>query len=211
MPRTVCGWPTKKGRRRGARTQRADPPAHKTVSSAGRAPDPTNGRTRRANAPATNMAAPRNTLPRLFMDSSNRMWLAFRSANPIWWNPIGTVWTEYVMSYDGTSWTAPVYLAQSDNILDNRPALASRRAGELTVVGSSDGRRQFHRIQNNITPTGMDPDVAADPYQNDLFANVIALAAGHGPLPVKPGSAVQVSGLASTEKEIGRASCRERG
>jgi hypothetical protein len=195
----------------GVMSQRVDTPTHQNDSNAWLTPDPTNAQNRRANASATNMAAPRNTLPRLSIDSSGRMWLAFRSANPVWWNPIGTVWTEFAMSYDGSSWTAPVYLAQSDNLLDNRPALASRRAGELTIVGSSDGRRQFHRIQNNIIPNGMDPDVAADPYDNDLYANVIALAPGHGAPSVKQGGAISVSGAVASDKAENDAIARMRG
>jgi hypothetical protein len=56
----------------------------------------------------------------------------------------------------------------------------------------------------------MDPDVAADPYNNDLFANVIALAPGHGALPVKQGGAVQVSGVAARDRAENDAITRMR-
>ena len=88
-------------------------------------------------------ARPRTMLPRLAADSSGRLWLTFRSAFPVRWSVIGTVWTEYVTSYDGNSWTAPIYLAHSDNLLDNRPAVVATRPGELVEVGSSDGRGNF--------------------------------------------------------------------
>jgi len=184
----------------GLMSQRIDAPTHQNDSNAWLKPDPTNAQNRPANRSAGHMEAPKNTLPRLFIDSSDRMWLAFRSVNPIWWNPIGTVWTEYVMSYDGSSWIAPVYLAESDNILDNRPALVSRRAGELSIIGSSDGRRQFHRIQRNSTMGGMDPSVATDPYDNDLFANVVSLPPAHGSLAVKQGGPSPVSGVSASDK-----------
>ena len=54
----------------------------------------------------------------------------------------------------------PFTCRSRDNQLDNRPALVSRRAGELTIIGSSDGRRQFHRIERNSSLAGMDPNVA---------------------------------------------------
>ena len=184
----------------GVMSQRIETPTHQNDSNAWLAPDPASSQKRTASRPAANVDAPKNTLPRLFIDSSDRMWLAFRSVNPIWWNPIGTVWTEYIMSYDGSSWTAPVYLPESDNLLDNRPALVSRRAGELAVLGSSDGRRQFHRIERNSTQGGMDPSVAADPYNNDLYANVISLSQGAGSFSVKQGGAIPVSGPAATDK-----------
>src|SRR5579864_1932313 len=96
-------------------------------------PDPQNSKTRPDNAAARNVQAPKNTSPRLHIDSSGRMWLALRSSHPIWWNPIGTVWSEYVISYDGTQWTGPIFLSHSDNLLDNRPALVSPKAGQLMV------------------------------------------------------------------------------
>ena len=102
----------------------------------------------------------------------------------IWWNPLGTVWTEYVVSYDNGNCMAPVFLTHSDNLLDNRPALASPAAGRLLVVGSSDNRRQFHMA--NVTAVA---DVVTDPYNNDLYANEIDLGPASGPVAVKLGAA----------------------
>ena len=33
-----------------------------------------------------------NSYPRLAADRGGRIWLAYRTAQPIWWNVIGTVW-----------------------------------------------------------------------------------------------------------------------
>jgi hypothetical protein len=153
-------------------------------------PDPNNAKTRTENQASRNLQAPKNTSPRLHIDSSGRIWLAVRSNHPIWWNPIGTVWTEYIASYDGSQWTGPIFLAHSDNLLDNRPALVTPRAGELLVVGSSDGRRQFQPIEKQSTATGINPSVPVDPFNNDLYANVITLAPAAGSIGVAPGQAV---------------------
>ena len=76
------------------------------------------------------------------VDSSGRLWLACRSSHPIFWNRIGTVWTEYVIVLRRQPVDArPIYLHHTDNLLDNRPALVSAQPGELMVIGSSDGRR----------------------------------------------------------------------
>ncbi|HEX4595582.1 MAG TPA: hypothetical protein VH157_14960 [Bryobacteraceae bacterium] len=163
-------------------------------------PDTQNSTARGENRAARNVQAPKNTSPRLSIDSSGRMWLALRSSHPIWWNPIGTVWSEYVVSYDGTQWTGPIFLSHSDNMLDNRPALVSPRAGELMVLGSADGRRQFHRIEQFATPTGMNPNVPSDPFNNDLFANEITLGPAVGQIGVAPG-AVSASNAASDQPE----------
>jgi hypothetical protein len=145
--------------------------------------------------------APKNTSPRLQIDSSGRIWLALRSAHPIWWNPIGTVWSEYVISYDGAQWTGPIFLSHSDNVLDNRPALVSPRAGELMVLGSADGRRQFHRIERFSNPIGMDPSVPADPFNNDLYANEITLGPATGTIAANPGESVAAATPRSDQPE----------
>ena len=165
------------------------------------APDPQNSKTRPGNSAARNVQAPKNTSPRLQIDSSGRMWLALRSAHPVWWNPIGTVWSEYVISYDGTQWTGPIFLSHSDNILDNRPALVSPRAGELMVLGSSDGRRQFHRIERFSNAIEMDRSVPSDPFNNDLFANEIALGPVSGPLGVTPGQSTAATAARADQPE----------
>lgn len=105
-------------------------------------PQPDRARERGKNQAAGNQQNPRNTSPRLVVDASGRMWLAFRSPQPIWWNPIGTVWTEYVVSLAGAQWTRPIFPTHTDNLLDNRPALVSTAPGQLLVIGSSDNRRR---------------------------------------------------------------------
>ncbi len=143
-------------------------------------PDPAGAKDRVPGRPVLNQLNPKNSLPRLLIDGSGRMWLAFRSYHPIWWNPIGTVWTEFVVSFDGASWTGPVFLPHSGNLLDNRPALASASGGDLMVVGSSDGRRDYLLGEQRGGGYGGLGTPLRDPYNNDLFANEIALGAGRG-------------------------------
>jgi len=145
-------------------------------------PDPKNSQTREKDRSARNMQAARNTLPRLLVDGSGRIWLAFRSAHPIWWSALGTVWTEHLVSFDGKEWSKPIYLNHSDNLLDNRPALVSTRGGQLLVLGSSDNRRQFYLGESISSPLGIVPTPKTDPYNNDLYANEIDL----GPAPQAP-------------------------
>jgi len=160
-------------------------------------PDPQNAKTRVDNQAARNNPGPKNTSPRLHIDPSGRMWLAVRSNQPIWWNPIGTVWSEYVVSYDGAQWTGPIFLSHSDNLLDNRPALVTPQAGELVVLGSSDDRRQFYKIEKYSTPTGINASVPVDPYNNDLFANTIALGRASGAIRVAQAQAPAAAGADS--------------
>ncbi|MGH9843457.1 MAG: hypothetical protein ACREEM_32365 [Blastocatellia bacterium] len=132
--------------------------------------------TSKRNPSATPQAPPRprNSYPRLLADRGGRIWLAFRTAHPLWWAPIGTVWFENVVSFDGGAWSQPIFINHSDNLLDNRPALSSTAAGELLVVNSSDGRQQF-------VPQPRWNAAGGDPYNNDLFAARIVISD-----PVKP-------------------------
>src|SRR5215469_15604866 len=166
------------------------------------APDPQNSKTRADNQAARNVQAPKNSNPRLHIDSSGRIWLALRSNHPIWWNPIGTVWTEYVVSYDGSQWTGPIFLSHTDNLLDNRPALVSTRPGQLLVLGSADGRRQFYKIEKYSASAQVSPGIPSileDPFNNDLYANEITLPAASSSINVA--AAAQVLAAAPNDSD----------
>jgi len=165
-------------------------------------PEPNRAKDRGANQAAGNMPNPRNTSPRLTVDASGRMWLAFRSPQPIWWNTIGTVWTEYVVSLAGTQWTRPIFLTHTDNLLDNRPALVSTGPGRLLAIGSADNRRQFHLSERGGPTTNSEPAPPVDPFNNDLYANEIQLGAATQAVAVKPSAA---SGSAAGAAKPGEA------
>jgi hypothetical protein len=148
-------------------------------------PNPQNAPTRLPDHGATNnLRASKNTLPRLTIDASGRIWLAFRTAHPMWWSPIGTVWTEEVVSFDGKDWSRPIFLNHSDNLLDNRPALTPLGNGKLLIVNSSDGRRNFQIDQAASNPLGVNVDIPFDPYENDLWSDQIDLGAASQVIPV---------------------------
>jgi Protein of unknown function (DUF3604) len=139
-------------------------------------PDPDLWKRRTPNAHPFPSPNPRNSLPRLQADASGRVWLAFRTNAPAVWGPLGTSWSEYVTSFDGQKWIKPIFLFRSDNILDNRPALVTRGPGDLVVIESSDSRREAQILLKR----GWDLKQlmgfgGGDPYNNDLYANVIAL------------------------------------
>ena len=159
--------------------------------------DPKRAEERPANRTTLNLDAPRNTTPRLAIDKSGRIWLAYRSVTPVWWNPLGTVWTEYVVSYDGATWTGPVYLSHSDNVLDNRPALVSTTPGQVMIIGSADGRADFqaalrHGSRAN-SPGGVSTYVGLpveDPYNNDLYASTLTLGPARAAIDTAPAAPI---------------------
>ena len=164
--------------------------------------DPNAWKNRGANQATPNRRAPRNTSPRLTVDSSGRIWLACRSAWPVFWSNIGTVWTEHLASYSGSAWTGPIYLHHSDNLLDNRPAVVSVKAGEALVIGSSDGRRQFHPMSYmpGIHTSANEEELSRDPYNNDLYVNRISLGPATAPPATRNVAIPVVSGLDPRDK-----------
>jgi hypothetical protein len=87
----------------------------------------------------------RNSFPRLAVDRSGRVWLAFRHREEAVWGAnavmvVGGVWTEYVTSLAGKSWTPPQPVSRSDGLLDNRPAIAVPREGPPLLFYATDGR-----------------------------------------------------------------------
>ena len=167
------------------------------------APNPDAARNRGANQGTPIRRAPRNTAPRITIDSSGRIWVACRSAYPVFWTSIGTVWTEHLASYSGSTWTGPIYLHHTDNLLDNRPALVATKAGELLVLGSSDGRRQFHPLSflpGMRTMPVEDSELPKDPYNNDLYVNHVSLGPAAGAPATKSVVVAAASGLDSRDK-----------
>jgi hypothetical protein len=151
-------------------------------------PNTSNAKTRERDRAARNMPNARNTLPRLAVDASGRIWLAFRSPHPTWFvTNLGTVWTEHLVSFDGKAWTKPIFLNHSDNILDNRPALVSAAPGLLMIVGSADNRRHFYLSEDPAA-------TKTDPYNNDLYASQIDLGPAAQQPAVKPAKALPVAG-----------------
>jgi Protein of unknown function (DUF3604) len=157
-------------------------------------PDAENAKTRKPDATARNMQNARNNYPRLTVDASGRIWLAVRSAHPIFWSPLGTVWTEHLISFDGKNWTNSIFLNHSDNLLDNRPALISTQPGRLLVIASSDSRRRFDLGEAISSPLGIVATRKQDPYDNNLYSSEIALSPAIQPLVVSTAAPVQVAG-----------------
>ncbi len=179
-------------------TETADAPGSQNEPADWLKPSPRDASKRKPNDIPPFMRGPRNSLPRLLVDASGRLWLAFRSSYPLRWSVIGYVWAEHVVSYDGVAWSRPIYLARSGNLLDNRPALVSTRPGELTVIGATDGRDDFQKAMagsnnalflQNAQPSASGKAGIEDPYNNDLYASRIVLGPATRPPGLKPAAA----------------------
>ena len=176
---------------------RVDSTARQNDPQFGAQPDPDIARTRRPNQASAPPPRPLNSYPRLLADPGGRIWLAYRTPQPVWWSGIGTVWFENVVAFDGNGWTDPIFIPHSDNVLDNRPALASTAAGELLIAGSSDGRQEFHPLLRMLNIPNQQFRVENDPYHNRLYASRIVMPQGvqSARLDPAPVEAVQAGGV----------------
>ena len=78
--------------------------------------------------------------PRLATDQSGNVFLAYRSSAGGNWMALGTIWFEHLAKFDGERWQGPVFVGQSDGMLDQRSALASTGPGQLLMASATDGR-----------------------------------------------------------------------
>jgi len=87
------------------------------------------------------------TYPRLACDELGHIWLAFRGKPGTNWRVgVGTVWCEYVTRLGADGWAKAVWLPHSNNILDNRPALAPLDKTGMLAVFSGDGRGEVNPL-----------------------------------------------------------------
>jgi hypothetical protein len=87
----------------------------------------------------------RNSFPRLAVDRSGQVWLAYRHREEAVWGDnavmvLGGVWVEYVTSLAGKAWAPPQPATRSDGLLDNRPAIVVPSEGPPLMFYATDGR-----------------------------------------------------------------------
>ncbi|HEY3837656.1 MAG TPA: hypothetical protein VGL72_13840, partial [Bryobacteraceae bacterium] len=104
-------------------------------------PNPQIAKNRRPNQGAQAPPLAKNSFPRITVDAAGTVYLAFRAVGGAWLSPVGTVWFENVMYYDGARWNGPLFIPRTDGLLDGRPALAALDPGHLVVVSAMDHRQ----------------------------------------------------------------------
>ncbi|MCA9063675.1 MAG: hypothetical protein KDA96_11470, partial [Planctomycetaceae bacterium] len=149
------------------------------------------------------------TYPRLTCDHSGHVWLAFRGKPGTNWRVnVGSVWCEYLTCLGADGWTDAVWVPHTNNILDNRPAIAAIGNSEVALVFSGDGRGEVDPLDEtdvHLPGASDDADVApadvpptqprrgrrgqqTDPNNQVLYTiiNAAAFAPGDGPVELTP-------------------------
>ncbi len=104
--------------------------------------------------------------PRLAIDESGNVFLAFRTSAGRIWGRLGSTWFEHVVRFGGNAWEGPVFLGRSDGLLDQRPAVVATGAGRALIIGTTD-----HRFTDgdtrNLNRNDFDFDLVAHEYRTD--------------------------------------------
>jgi hypothetical protein len=183
----------------GARARRG--PANLPV----RLPEP-EATTRRVGQEA--QAGPANTynnMARIVCDRDGRIWLFARCREGAFHTPIGSVWINYATYYDGKTWTGPIILPHSDNLIYNSPAVAAHPAGGLLVAHSTDHRQDRQVVRGaRAGNDGLASD--RDPFDNDVFISRLEFPASAVKLALqrakeKPSANAAVSPATIKERE----------
>jgi len=140
------------------------------------APNPNLARNRRPNQNLGPRAAALNSSPQLAVDAGGGVYLAFRSLDGPFnaRSPVGSVWFEHVVYFDGHNWMGPVFLPRTDGLLDNNPALLALEPGRLLTISAMDHRQSI--------PQGIGPN-AADRINSDLYSADLRLDGMYPPSP----------------------------
>jgi hypothetical protein len=91
------------------------------------------------------------SLPRIALDAAGGQCLLLRH------HPLpggaGEVWSSFALRYDGKTWSPPIRLPASEDLLDNRPAILPYGHGVLVVHTSDQRSRTLSRKQNDLFAT----------------------------------------------------------
>ena len=124
-------------------------------------PDPTLAERRQPNRTPALPATRRNSFPRLLIDDSDTIYLAYRRPVPRERSRAGTVWQQEVVFYDGERWQGPILVARSDTRLEHRPGLVSLAPGNLMMITVSDHRFSPILFEDGFRPESINTDLFA--------------------------------------------------
>jgi hypothetical protein len=176
---------------------KAPPPARRRDPAP---PNPNAARNRRPGRHVAPRTGPLNSFPRLAIDTAGGVYLAFRTlSRPAGMrSPVGSVWVENVVYFDGHKWIGPIFVPRSDGLLEGLPALLAVEPGRLLAVSAMDHRMS---IPQALGPAGAER-INSDLYAADLRLDGLAAPAANPELaPVSPEPAFSPDPRVKAENE----------
>ncbi len=132
------------------------------------APNANAAKNRRPGAQIGPRVGPLNSFPRLSIDGAGGVYLAFRTlATPAnIRSPLGSIWEENVVYFDGHQWVGPILIPRTDGLLETRPAMLPMEAGRVLAVTAMDHRQSI--------PQGLG-SAGAERINSDLYVSELRL------------------------------------
>jgi hypothetical protein len=167
--------------RRAARRRMADQvptPSPQSLTQ----PNPDLAKNRRPNTGPLPPPLSLNSFPRLAVDAAGNVYLAFRVPGEAWASPVGPVWFENIVYYDGVRWNGPLFIPRTDGLLDVRPALAAIKPGQLVILSAMDHRQSEATGGGRRGAEGVNSDI----YVANLRLNIPRTSAAPSLKPLAP-------------------------
>ena len=111
-----------------------------------------------------------NSFPHLAVDASGTVYITYRTRLFPGRTPAGSVWNEEMVYFDGSAWKGPIQMPNTDQWIDNRPAMAAIAPGDLMMILVTD-HRQAELLRdrrpnagpqaNNTVPDSVNADIFA--------------------------------------------------
>jgi hypothetical protein len=141
------------GVRRGRRAQAAPAP--------GPLPNPALAEKRAPSATPQPGPLPMNSFPRIATDPEGAIYVAFRTPAGNVRSPVGTVWSQNVVYYNGAEWSGSIFVPRTDGLLDSRPALTTLSPGQVLLISAMDHRQSEGSGGRRIASLGINSDIYA--------------------------------------------------
>jgi hypothetical protein len=134
----------------------------------------------------------RISFPRLASDGRGALWLLYRR-HPLLSGDLER-WISFATRLEGDRWSREFPLRNSDNTLDNRPALAAESDGGLLVLYSSDGRTAGSPSAkvNDLYAARLELD---GPVAHPALAAAAVNGTGPNPAPIHPNEPAEIEGI----------------
>lgn len=154
------------------------------------------------------MDRPYHNLSRLTVDVTGRVWLLFRSRAIDFRPTVGSMWLAYAAYYENGTWTGPILLPQSSNLLYSPPTVVAPPSGGIEVVHPTDHRQNRVALLAPYPWDALDVQLAlTNPWANDLVRSTIEAPAKASPPTLVPASnPPDATATPSEETEAERAS-----
>jgi hypothetical protein len=135
-----------------------------------------------------------NSFPRLAVDPGGMVYITFRTRLFPGRTPLGSVWAEQMVYFDGSAWKGPIEVPNADEWIDNRPAMAAIAPGDLMMLTATDHRQSELLRDRRPGLTGPDANnFVPDSANADIYASEFVVKPATQGVQLKPAAPAKVA------------------